>query len=364
MTAKPQFHGSDLESIEQYYGIPKEEIISFSANVNPLGISPMLRKHLETHIDAITLYPDREYTDLRRAISAYCGAPLEQILVGSGATELISRFVKETLPKKIMLVNPTYSEYAREIGLEGGELVSYQLPESSEFHMDVSDFTARLDSSFDLLILCNPNNPTGSALHHAQLREILRHCRGCGIHVLIDETYVEFADQLEDITAIPLASEFDNLFVLRGISKFFAAPGLRLGYAVTGSEAIRRRINETKNPWSINSLAAVSGACMFQDAAYIRSTREFTHSERLRVLEQLRKIPAVHVFESESNFFLLRILREDVTSETVFDRLIRDRMMLRDCASFPGLGTNHIRFCLCRPEQNDRLLAGLQQLLQ
>ena len=119
-TTKEHFHGSDLEKIEKVFGIKKESITSFGANVNPLGISPMLRKNLAAHIDAITSYPDREYTDLRNAISIYTGAPLDSIMVGNGSTELIGLFIQILEPKKALLIAPTYSEYEREIQLSGG----------------------------------------------------------------------------------------------------------------------------------------------------------------------------------------------------------------------------------------------------
>ena len=100
---KDHFHGSDLEKIEEIYGIKKEEIVSFSANVNPLGVSPLLRTTLADKIDAITTYPDREYTSLRKCIAAYCGTDHENVIVGNGSTELISLFIQIEHPKKAMI---------------------------------------------------------------------------------------------------------------------------------------------------------------------------------------------------------------------------------------------------------------------
>lgn len=359
----PAFHGSDLELIEKYYHIPKEKIINFGANVNPLGISPRLCRSLEENIDAIQSYPDREYTDLRRSISEYCGAPISRILVGSGATDLISRFIKSLAPKKVLLVDPTYSEYAREVALEGGVLVSFPLLEEDNFQLDKARLFQTLDPSFDMMILCNPNNPTGTAVRQDDLREILDFCRKRDIYVLIDETYVEFAADMEEITAIPLADTYENLFVLRGISKFFAAPGLRLGYGVTGSQKLFDLINDSKNPWSINSLAAVSAPAMFGDAEYISKTKEFTQKERSRLFDILSKESCLHVYRPSSNFILLKILNPDVTSQMVFEHAIKDGLMLRDCSSFPGLGDKHIRFCFCMPDENDRLIAKILEAI-
>ena len=126
---KDHFHGSDLEKIEEIYHIKKEDITSFSANVNPLGISPLLKETLAKHVNAITSYPDRDYTGLRKSICQYTGAQFENIIVGNGSTELISLFIQTTHPQKALILGPTYSEYEREIALEGGHTLYYPLKE-------------------------------------------------------------------------------------------------------------------------------------------------------------------------------------------------------------------------------------------
>ena len=265
MRQKEHFHGSDLEKIEQIYGIHKEDIISFSANVNPLGVSYRLRETLTQHIDAITKYPDREYTSLRKNIANYIHTDYENIIVGNGSTELISLFIQITNPKKALIVGPTYSEYEREVSLGGGRSHYFRLTEAQEFVLDTEALTAELEHDIDLLILCNPNNPTSSVIKRQQMRDILDFCKGKSITVLVDETYVEFAEDPDNVTAVPLTEYYNNIIILRGISKFFAAPGLRLGYAVCGNPDLRKEINQKKNPWTINSLAAIAGEILFND---------------------------------------------------------------------------------------------------
>lgn len=142
---KEHFHGSDLEKIEKYFGIPKEQITGFGANVNPLGISDKMRKGLKEHIDVVTTYPDPEYTELRKHISDYTGCRPEEVLVGNGCTELISLFIQINHPKKALIVSPTYSEYEREVRLNGGEVDYYALQESNDFQLDVKDFCNTLE---------------------------------------------------------------------------------------------------------------------------------------------------------------------------------------------------------------------------
>ena len=226
---KQEFHGSDLEKVEAYYGIKKETIIPFAGNVNPLGISPLLKKSMASHIECISEYPDRDYKELRSTLSLYCNVPMEHIIVGNGATEMISLTMQLLRPKHALLLSPTYSEYTREIDLVGGHVEEYYLREDLDFQLDLDDLFAKLDDSVDLLAICNPNNPTSSALNTEEISKILTHCKKHNIFVMIDETYVEFAPDIQKISAVSLTTKFDNFMVLRGTYKFFCAPGLRHG---------------------------------------------------------------------------------------------------------------------------------------
>lgn len=353
---KDHFHGSDLEKIEEIYGIKKEEIVSFSANVNPLGVSPLLRTTLADKIDAITTYPDREYTSLRKCIAAYCGTDYENVIVGNGSTELISLFIQIEHPKKAMIIGPTYSEYEREISLGGGTTLYYPLREKDDFRLDVNDFISHLNENIDLLVICNPNNPTSSCITSTDMRRILDACKEYDIYVMVDETYVEFAENMKEIDSVPLTNYYNNIVILRGTSKFFAAPGLRLGYAITGNRDLIKAINTRKNPWTINSLAVVAGETMFSDTAYIKETKDLITKERARMYQAFCESPDYKVYKPSGNFMLVRILRNDLTSQELFDRAIREKMMIRDCSTFPFLDNKYIRFCIMNPEDNDRLL--------
>lgn len=356
------FHGSDLEKIEQIYGISKAEIVSFSANVNPLGVSPKLKQALAEKIDAITTYPDREYTKLRTCISKYIDADSESIVVGNGSTELISIFIQIKQPKKALIIGPTYSEYEREVALGGGNSLYYPLKESDDFQLYMDDLMNQLNETIDLLIICNPNNPTSSAVVRKDMQTILDACKQYNIFVMVDETYVEFADNWEEITSIPLTSYYNNIIILRGVSKFFAAPGLRLGYAVTGNQDLLKTINQRKNPWTINSLAEAAGELMFSDMDYIKQTRQLISSERKLLFQRLSKNPHYKVYPPSGNFILLKILDEALTSEDLFEKAIKKGFMIRDCSSFPLLNNKYIRFCIMMPEDNQKLLSILENI--
>ena len=315
------------------------------------------------HIDAITSYPDREYTSLRKCIAEYTGTDYRNILVGNGSTELISLVIQLKHPKKALIVGPTYSEYEHELSLEGGRSHYFRLKESDDFKLNIDELTQALDRDIDLLVLCNPNNPTSSQIDRQSMRIILDTCKEKGIFVMVDETYVEFSEKADEITSIPLTNYYNNIIILRGISKFFAAPGLRLGYAICGNHQLLQDIDSKKNPWTINSLAAVAGEIMFQDKEYIHDTKELISSERRRICSILDKCPNIKYYPPHGNFILVRILRDDVTSMDLFEAAIRKGLMIRDCSTFPFLDNKYIRFCFMNPADNDALLDVLFEQL-
>ena len=361
---RPEFHGSDLEKIAAYYHIPESEIpgiVKFGANVNPLGLSESVKNDLAGHLDIISSYPDRNYTSLKKTIGEYCHISPEHIVVGNGSTELISLLISQRQAKKALVVGPTYSEYERELALTGGTITEYNLKEEQDFQLDFEDLFASVAQDVDLMILCNPNNPTSSAIRNDDMKQILAFCKKRNIFVMIDETYVEFAPDVAEITAIPLTSEFDNLMVIRGVSKFYAAPGLRFGYGITSNHNFLEALLIHQNPWSVNSVAAYAGERMFKDSAYQQETRHLICSERDRMYAAIQNMPNFKAYKPYANFILVRILKEGLSSFDVFEAAIKEHMMIRDCSSFKSLEGEYIRFCIMNPEDNTHLLNLLEQ---
>lgn len=362
MTSRPVFHGSDIEKICEYYHLKKDDIINFGANVNPLGLSPNAKKELSKNLDLLSSYPDREYTSLRNTISEYCGIPADFILPGNGSSELIALLIQERAPKHTLILGPTYSEYSRELAFSGSTQEYYHLQESSAFALDIEDLCRTLENGYDFLILCNPNNPTSSAILQEDMKKLLSFCQEKNIFVMIDETYVEFAPDISAVTSVPLTQEFDNLMVLRGVSKFFAAPGMRLGYGISGNRKFLSQMKEKQIPWSLNSLGAFTGELLLKDKDYIQKTRDLILSERKKLYQELKELPAFKVYPAYANFLLLQIVQPDLTSFQVFEACIRQGLMIRDCSSFQCLEGEFVRFCIMLPEHNQKLINVLKGL--
>ena len=181
---------------------------------------------------------------------------------------------------------------------------------------------------------------------------------------MIDETYIEFSNNLDVICSIPLVEEFDNLFVIRGISKFFAAPGLRLGYGITSSQKFHNLLSENQDPWSVNILASYAGEIIFSDKEFIDKTKQLISSERKKAYDELKSWKNVKVYKSSSNFLLVRLLTDKITAAEIFDHMVRKKMVIRDAASFTFLNEEYIRFCILTPEENSRLLSELKSIIE
>ena len=361
-TTKMVFHGSDIEKICEVYHLNQKNILKFGANVNPLGLSENVKKQLASRLDILSSYPDRDYTTLRSTISEYCNIPAEFILPGNGSSELIALLIQEQNPKHTLILGPTYSEYSRELSFSGSTQEYYHLREEDNFVLNVDDLCQTLEENYDFLIICNPNNPTSSAINKEDLRKLIAFCAAKNIFVMIDETYVEFTPDINEITAVTLTEKFTNLMVLRGVSKFYAAPGMRLGYGITGNLEFLKKMKEKQVPWSLNSLGALAGELMLKDKDYIRRTRGLILSERNRLLHALETIPTYKTYPAYANFILLKIQKTGLTSYDVFDACIRQGLMIRDCSSFECLDGEYIRFCIMTPEDNTRLLNILASL--
>ena len=361
-TTNPVFHGSDIEKISACYHIKKEAIVNFAGNVYPLGVPDSVNEAVATHADLFSSYPDREYLSLRNVLSNYCDVPADYILPGNGSSELISLLIQERAPKHTLILGPTYSEYSRELSFSGSTQEYYHLQEERNFFLEVDDLCKTLEKGYDFLIICNPNNPTSSAIMQEDLRKLIAFCSGKNIFVMIDETYVEFAPDINAVTAVPLTREFTNLMVLRGVSKIYAAPGMRLGYGITGNREFLARMREKQTPWSLNSLGAFAGKKMLLDHDYFRRARELILGERDRMETELKNLPIFKVYPAYANFILLKIQKEGLTSADVFEACINKGLMIRDCSSFQCLDGEFVRFCIMMPEDNTRLLDILKQL--
>ncbi|WP_162523488.1 threonine-phosphate decarboxylase CobD [Calorimonas adulescens] len=347
-------HGGDIYSIAREYGFKPEDILDFSGNINPLGMPESVKRAIIENLDILSKYPDPEYLDLRQAIYKYSGVRPENIIVGNGGTELISLFFKILNPRSGLILMPTYSEYEREIMINGGRYEYYRLKEERDFVPEVDDIINCI-AGHDLLVVCNPNNPTGQAIYTDDMIKILAKAKKCGCFVFVDETYVEFVEDIDSVSAARLVNEFDNLFIIRGISKFFGTPGLRIGYGLTSNKEIMEKMLFIKDPWTVSSIAQVAGQAVFGDIEYQERSKKLIREEREYISKEMSRFTNIKAYNTTANFFLCKIL-DNHSASALREHLLRYAMDVRDASNFPYLSDAFFRFCILDREDNEKLI--------
>jgi histidinol-phosphate aminotransferase len=333
-------------------GIAPEEIIKLDANENPYGPSPRVREALAAMVYP-HIYPDPESRYLRRALADFTRMPLDYLLAGHGADELIDLVMRLFVAPGDAILNcpPTFGMYRFDAAVNGARVLS--LPRQADFSLDVAAITAAVarEPRVKLLFVAAPNNPDGGILPQDDLRRLL----DLPLVVVLDEAYVEFAG-LEH-SRIAWVREHDNLIVLRTFSKWAGLAGLRLGYGAF-SPAIIQHLWKIKQPYNVSVAAQVAGLASLADLDYLQANVARIVAERERLTDALSEFPYLRPYPSHANFVLCRVAGRD--ARALKEALAARGILIRYYAS-PGL-TDHVRFSVGTPEQTDRLMAELRIL--
>lgn len=352
-------HGANLYELSKSYGFSKEELLDFSSNINPFGASKLAKQYVIDNINKVSIYPDVDYLELKNSISNYCSCSNKNIILGNGATELISSFIQTLNPKNSLLLSPIYSEYEKELNKIGSNIDKYYSTKEDNFTIDVDMIIKRInDNGYEFVVICNPNNPTGFTFTYKDIEKLLK---STSAFFMVDETYVEFTDS-KTYSCTNLVDEFSNLFVIRGTSKFFSTPGIRLGYGLLSNEDIKNNINKNLDLWNINILASLMGEVMFKDLDFIKNTINIMTSERDFLTAELSKFSDLKVYESQGNFILCEIKSKKYNASEIREKLLSKKIIVRDCKSFDGLDEYFFRVCILKPDENRYLLNCLKDL--
>jgi len=382
------FHGGNIYKVFREKNI--KEILDYSSNINPYGIPESLKKRITENLEVLERYPDPDYVELRQKLANLNKVNLSDIILGNGATEIIFLFMKVINPKKILIVSPTFGEYERAVKATeiSGDTVSlsssngdnknienkkieieyFELKESDDFKLNIGNLKNELENKYDLLIICNPNNPTGKFLKLAQTEEILKECNKYDTKLFIDEAFIEFlADGMKE-SIINTEENKKNLFVTRAFTKFFAIPGLRLGYGMYFDKELEKKISEKKEPWSVNNFAEMAGLTVLDDAEYIEKTLKWIAEEKKYMYEKLNEISGMKVYETEVNFITGKI-DEKLFSEGLNVKILREKMLeqgilIRDASNFKFLDERFFRLAIKDRASNERVIEAMKEIFR
>jgi threonine-phosphate decarboxylase len=354
----PFGHGGDLRTAARLAGVPSHELLDFSASINPLGPPSGLFTFLSSHMSDVVDYPDPACGVLCERIRDRYGISTE-IVPGNGAGELIYLVMRAIPSGPVLIPAPTFSLYEKAAKAAGREVSHHILQQCDNYTLNVASFCADITRVQPALaVLCNPNNPTGTVLDRNQVRQIADTCARTGTYLMLDEAFLEFCQDWDSRTM--LGREQENIMVLYSMTKMYAIPGLRLGF-LTATPKMAAAIQRLRDPWSVSTLAQLAGEYVLQDTDFVRCTVNEIQALSCEMREDIENIGGFRLWPPLVNYLFLESLH--MSSHTLQYKLLQDGILIRDCGNFRGLGSTFVRIAVRTREENKRLMAVLNKIL-
>jgi threonine-phosphate decarboxylase len=357
-----QAHGGNIYQAARERVCQPQDILDFSASINPLGPSLRAIRALRQGLWVVRHYPDPGAHDLRRALAEHFGIDPSCFLIGNGSSELIYLLPAALSLKRALIVGPAFSEYAQAMTQWGGQCSYVQAERKDQYRPPIQKIIDGLDdrrAALDAVFLCNPNSPTAQTLSRHEVLQVVQCAAKHGCWIVLDETFIEFCE--EESLSREIA-QHPRLLVLRSFTKFYGLPGLRIGYLVSHPHVIQQ-LQAHQPPWSVNALAQRAALAALKDRGHRQKSLAFMKEERERVSQALMSLPGIHVFSSAANFLLVE-MPQTLAASTVVETLRQSRILVRDCSDVPGLNRWTIRVSINTARNNDALLEALRRIYE
>ncbi len=360
----PCFHGGNVWELAENCNIPVEQIIDFSVSTNPLGAPKSALETMEKNLDCMEHYPDPNPEWLLEDIAKSVGCvSKENIVVGNGSTELIYLFAELFLGNETEAIIPIpfFSEYKAVIKRFEAKMVYFNCRPEKGFKLTLNELEKSVSEKTRIIFLCNPNSPTGVLYKKEDLLEIVKFAAERDIFVFLDEDYIDFVDDQKRYSMAEYVTDYNNLFVLRSLTKFFGLAGIRIGFGI-GSPDLINVLTNSKMPWTVNSLAMFATAAAIKDTEYINKSRSLISESRSHMIELLSSINWLKIYPSETNFLLIEIIHPELTSTQLQKILAKQGLLIRDCKDFDGLNNKFFRIAVRNLEENEKLVTQIKTL--
>lgn len=357
-----QEHGGNIYKVMRQQGNVFGDFLDYSANINPLGLSEKVRQSMLEAMERVIHYPDAEAAELKVAIRDAYHIDQSLITPGNGAVELLYILCHVLRPKNVLITAPAFSEYERAALACGAEVNYCYLAAEQDFAIDINAIVRTLPG-IDIVFIGNPNNPTGGLLNLSQVEILLEAAARQGTYVVMDESFLDFLPDDTQFSCRSFFGRYDNLIIIHSLTKFYAIPGLRLGFALA-NPALTMVLHKSKDPWNVNTLAQAAGVAALRDLEYRQASRSVIQSAKQQLAEDLLSIPGIRPVPPTVNFILADITKTGIPPAVLREKLLQHNIMIRDCSSYPGLTDGYyVRFAVKLPEQNQQLVRALQTVI-
>lgn len=341
-------HGGDIYT----YG----DLLDFSVNINPLGISEHVAEAAKQSIEKAEAYPDCQCRKLRKKLARRQGLPETYYVFGNGAAEIFYTLVLAEKPEKALLPVPAFSEYERALNTVGCRINYYGTEKEKGFCIDET-FLNALNEETDIVFLCSPGNPAGAVTDRNLLLKTAQLCEKFQIRLVVDECFGGLLEDPEAHSVIKETVRYSHLIVVRAFTKTFAMPGLRLGYGVTSDTGLTEKMEQMRQPWSVSIPAQEAGIAALDEEARVREAARLISEERRFLEEQLERL-GIETISSEANYILMYSERD------LFHELKKDNILIRDCSDYRGLTKGWYRIAVRKRKENQILIRSLEKIVK
>ncbi|WP_147533604.1 threonine-phosphate decarboxylase CobD [Bacillus marasmi] len=353
-------HGGDLLTAQTQFGLGSTPLLDFSANINPLGPPPKVMQTIKEQLETIVHYPDPAQRKLKEKLARRLELQTEQIIIGNGAAECMALIILALEPKTVGVVYPCFSEYEKLSNAFGAKIKACYGRAEQQFKPKLQDLFA-LFNEVDLVFIGHPNNPTGVIYSLAELEEIAAQAESTNTYLVIDEAFIDFIPKNKQVTLLPNLEQYKNIIFVRSMTKFYAIPGLRLGFAVAQPEIIAKLQNKQVT-WSVNQLALTAGEICLDEIQYEEETIALIEEQREYLKQAIQERFGWFVFSGQANFLLIRLPQSMNVAKLQWEMGKRG-VMIRSCAMYPGLTDQDFRIAVRTKQENDQLLSALQKVV-
>ena len=349
-------HGGDIYSDpELKYN---KELLDYSANINPLGIPAGVREAMKRAIMDCANYPDPFCRELRDKIGRYFHLSADMVYCGNGAADVLFRIMTALQPKRILVLAPTFADYEKAARTVGSKIDYFTLHEEDDFAV-TPDILKAITKRSQMVVLCNPNNPTGKLMDKEQLLCILKHCEELQIPLMIDECFMDFVGDEEAYSMTDQLLKHPGLIILKAFTKIYAIPGVRLGYCLTSDESLIEKLYASGQDWNVSVLAQAAGIAALDETEYLQESKALIAKERAYLIMQLRFV-GLKVFEGAANFLLIKSPHDFPWKE----KLKVHDILIRDCSNYHGLTNGYYRIAVKTRKANRKLLKIMKEYVK
>lgn len=327
--------------------------------VNPYFPTNRMKEEMESNFDILM----RQYPSgmsVNSLLAAKCFEVHEDhIVLGNGAAELIKALL-ERLGGTLGVIRPTFEEYPNRWN---EKCVVYDCTDD-DFSYDAECLISYFSKKpIDNLVLINPDNPSGQLMDEDDIHRLLEWCSDNRVNLILDESFLDFAD-VQDMSLMSedILGKYQNLYIVKSISKSYGVPGLRLGILASGNREMIADIKKDVSIWNINSMAEFFMQILDKYKSDYRLSLDKLKSERSRFYKELSKLPNLKVYPSQANYFMCELLN-GYESKKVAAELLEDNILIKDLSGKIKNGHQYVRIAIRTSEENDRLIKGLMNII-